>query len=47
MASALNAFMKIGEAEGESKQAGYEKWIELSAWDWEVEAETSWTKSAA
>ena len=51
MAAALNAFMQIGSAEGESKQgdsaAGdgqYKGWIELQAWDWEVEAETSWTK---
>jgi type VI secretion system secreted protein Hcp len=46
VATALNAFMKIGEAEGESKQAPYDKppWIEIQAWDWEVEAETSWTK---
>ena len=46
MASALNAFMKIGngKAKGESKQAPYVDWIELQAWDWEVEAETSWTK---
>ena len=46
MAAALNAFMQIGGAEGESKQAPYDKppWIELQAWDWEVEAETSWTK---
>ena len=40
MAAALNAFMKIGSAEGESKQgessAGdgqYKGWIELQAWD--------------
>lgn len=44
MASALNAFMKIGKAKGESKQAPYTDWIELQSWDWEVEAETSWTK---
>ena len=44
MASALNAFMKIGRSNGESKQKGYENWIELQSWDWEVEAETSWTK---
>jgi type VI secretion system Hcp family effector len=44
MASALNAFMKIGKAKGESKQAPFVDWIELQAWDWEVEAETSWTK---
>ena len=46
MAAALNAFMQIGGAEGESKQSPYDKppWIELQAWDWEVEAETSWTK---
>ena len=45
---ALNAFLKIGKAEGEAKQGKYgptkEKWLELQAWDWEVEAETSWTK---
>ena len=43
---ALNAFMKIGKAEGEARQGKYgrEKWIELQSWDWEVEAETSWTK---
>ena len=47
MAAALNAFMQIGEAEGETKQAPYttpKPWIELQSWDWEVEAETSWTK---
>ena len=46
MAAALNAFMQIGGAEGESKQAPYDKppWIELQSWEWEVEAETSWTK---
>src|SRR5512132_1025226 len=38
--------MQIEKAEGESKQAPYDKppWIEIQAWDWEVEAETSWTK---
>lgn len=47
MAAALNAFMQIGGAEGETKQAPYDKpkpWIELQSWEWEVEAETSWTK---
>jgi len=44
MAAALNAFMQIGEATGESKQEPYVGWIELQSWDWEVEAETSWTK---
>jgi type VI secretion system secreted protein Hcp len=44
MASALNAFMKIGKANGESKQKPFDNWIELQSWDWEVEAETSWTK---
>ena len=43
---ALNAFIKIGSAEGEARQGKYgkEKWIELQAWEWEVAAETSWTK---
>jgi type VI secretion system Hcp family effector len=42
----LNAFMKIGSAEGEARQGKYgkQKWIELQSWEWEVEAETSWTK---
>ncbi len=44
MAAALNAFMKIDGADGESRQGGYEKWIEIQSWEWEVEAETSWTK---
>jgi type VI secretion system Hcp family effector len=43
---ALNAFMKIGNAGGESRQGKYktEGWIEIQSWDWEVEAESSWTK---
>src|SRR5450631_4158634 len=44
MAAALNAFMQIDGAFGESRQGGYEKWIEIQSWEWEVEAETSWTK---
>jgi type VI secretion system secreted protein Hcp len=44
MATALNAFMQIGKALGESKQDPYVDWIELQGWEWEVEAETSWTK---
>lgn len=44
---ALNAVMRIQGAKGECKQEGKYKnegWIELQGWDWEVEAETSWTK---
>jgi type VI secretion system Hcp family effector len=41
---ALNAFIQISKAQGESKQQGFEKWIEIQGWDWEVEAESSWTK---
>jgi type VI secretion system secreted protein Hcp len=44
MAAALNAFMKIKGAQGESRQGGFEGWIEIQGWEWEVEAETSWTK---
>jgi type VI secretion system secreted protein Hcp len=43
----VNAVMKISGAQGETKMTGIyekEKWIELQGWDWEVEAETSWTK---
>jgi type VI secretion system Hcp family effector len=25
-------------------QAKFEKWVEIQGWDWEVEAESSWTK---
>jgi type VI secretion system secreted protein Hcp len=32
------------KAEGESTHKGKEKWVELQSWDWEVEAESSWTK---
>ena len=31
MASALNAFMKIGKAKGESKQEPFVDWIELQS----------------
>ena len=42
---AVNAFISFfDKADGESIQKGKEKWIEIRAWDWEVEAETSWTK---
>lgn len=42
---AVNAFLSFfDKADGESMQKGKEKWIEIQGWDWEVEAETSWTK---
>jgi len=45
---AINAFMKIGKAQGEARQGKYgaagDRWIEIQDWEWEVEAETSWTK---
>lgn len=47
---ALNALLWIKGAKGETKVGGAtstyakEGWIELQGWDWEVEAETSWTK---
>lgn len=51
MVASLNAFMKIKGAEGESKQGdsdggngNYKGWIELTNWEWEVTAETNWTK---
>lgn len=43
----LNALLRIDGAKGETRQLGKYKdqgWIELQSWDWEVEAETSWTK---
>ena len=42
---AVSAFLTFfDKADGESFQKGKEKWIELQGWDWEVEAESSWTK---
>ena len=42
---AVNAFVSFfDKADGESIQKGKEKWVEIRGWDWEVEAETSWTK---
>jgi len=42
---AVNAFVSFfDKADGESVQKGREKWVEIQAWDWEVEAESSWTK---
>ena len=42
---AVNAFVTFyDKADGESIQKGKEKWIEIQGWDWEVEAESSWTK---
>lgn len=42
---ALNAVLKIHNAPGESKlPSPHSNWIEIQGWDWEVEAETSWTK---
>jgi type VI secretion system secreted protein Hcp len=42
---AINAFISFfDKADGESVQKGKEKWIEIQGWDWEVEAESSWTK---
>ncbi len=42
---AINAFVSFfDKADGESIQKGKEKWIEIHGWDWEVQAESSWTK---
>jgi type VI secretion system Hcp family effector len=41
---ALNALIKISNAAGESKVPEHLGWIEIQGWDWEVEADTSWTK---
>lgn len=41
---ALNAVIKISNAPGESKLPTHKQWIEIQGWDWEVEADTSWTK---
>lgn len=42
---AANTFISFfDKADGESTQKGKEKWVEVQSWDWEVSAETSWTK---
>jgi type VI secretion system secreted protein Hcp len=42
---AVNAFISFfDKALGESVQKGKKNWVEIRAWDWEVDAETSWTK---
>ena len=42
---AANAFISFfDKANGESTQKGMENWVEIQGWDWEVEAESSWTK---
>jgi len=41
---AVNAFLRLEGVSGESTQRGHERWMELQGWDWEVEAESSWTK---
>ena len=42
---AVNAFISFfDKADGESVQKGKKKWVEIQGWEWEVEAETSWTK---
>jgi type VI secretion system Hcp family effector len=42
---ANNAFISFfDKAEGESIQKSREKWIEIQNWNWEIEAESSWTK---
>ena len=42
---AVNAYLSFfDKADGESAVKGHEKWIEVQGWDWEVEAESSWTK---
>jgi type VI secretion system Hcp family effector len=42
---AINAFISFfDKADGESIQKGKEKWVEVRGWDWEVEADTTWSK---
>jgi len=42
---AVNAFLTFfDKADGESVQKGKEKWIEIQEVDFEIEAESSWTK---
>ena len=42
---AINAFISFfDKADGESTQKGKEKWVEIKGWEWQVDAESSWTK---
>ena len=42
---AVNAYLSFFDsAEGESIVKGRERWVEVQGWEWEVEAESSWTK---
>ena len=42
---AVNAFINFDKScVGESVQKGKVGWIEIQGWDWEIEAESSWTK---
>lgn len=42
---AMNAFIScFNKADGESIRRGKEKWMEIRGRDWEVAAETSWTR---
>ena len=41
---AISAFMQIDSAQGELMQPGFEGWIPVQNWDWEVAAETNFTK---
>jgi type VI secretion system secreted protein Hcp len=42
---AINAFVSFfDKADGESIQKGKERWVEIQGWDWEVEADSNWTK---
>jgi type VI secretion system secreted protein Hcp len=40
-----SAFLSFfDKADGEATVKGHEKWVEIQSWDWEIEAESSWTK---
>jgi type VI secretion system secreted protein Hcp len=42
---AVNTFLSFfDKAAGESIQKGKNDWVEVQRWDWDVDAETSWTK---
>lgn len=44
---AVNAFISfLDKAEGESLVKGKEKWIEITNWSWDVDADTSWIKGS-
>jgi len=44
LAQAADIFLLVQGVAGDSTAKGHEKWLRVSSLDWEIEAESSWTK---